>query len=316
MRQGNGQVARLATLGVASGVGGNHQGCRDGPGVLRASTVLNDCLALDWLEILVANSGLDAEVALATLTTRIAARTEHLVRNQRPFLVLGGDHSEAMGVWRGVLAALDQPRTFGLLWVDAHMDAHTFATTPSGNIHGMPLAALLGSEDRRLRSLLGSPEFLNPARVLLLGVRSFEPEESLFLSNLGVRVISMAEINAGGDPVRAISAAIRRLTRESNGYGISIDLDGLDPEDAPAVGTPEPGGIRARDLCRALAAVRGDHRFLGMEIAEFLPAADREQRTEKTIGQLIASAFFTPSCITNGRPAGTHASLLTPDHNR
>lgn len=297
MQQGGGQIIRLATLGVASGVGGNHQGCCEGPAELRHSQVLNDSLAraggpvLDWLDILEPDTRLRPVPSLQDLTARIATRTEALVRDHRPFLVLGGDHSEAMGVWRGVVAALDSPRSFGLLWIDAHMDAHDFATTPSGNIHGMPLAALLGSSDLRLRRILGKPVFLNPAKVVLLGVRSYEPEEAAFLDRLGVRVVSMGEINATGDPVRAMDNAIDRLAGASGCFGISIDLDGLDPVDAPAVGTPVANGIRLEDLSRALTRIQGDRRFLGMEIAEFLPAADQNHRTEKAVGTILTAAF-------------------------
>jgi len=286
----------IATLGVASDVGGNHKGCQHGPDVLRHSPFLNkqsaeQKISLDWLDILRPDQEQDTIESLRSLTSRIAVYTEKLIRERQPFLVLGGDHSQAMGIWRGVLSAVPKPQSFGLIWIDAHMDAHDFSTSPSGNIHGMPLAALLGNQEYRLRHIAGQSPRLNPDLVMLIGVRSYQPEEAEFLKKLGVRILTMEELGAANNQATAISEAIHQVSGCADCYGISIDVDGLDPRDAPAVGTPEAGGICTEILCQALSTVNGDPGFIGMEIAEFLPLLDKNQLTEQAISKLVLSAF-------------------------
>jgi len=286
----------IATVGVASGQAGQHAGCWRGPMVLRNSLGLKrycntQGLQLVWHALLEAHERagkLDAVAALCRQTARFASA---FVRQGQPFLFLGGDHATAMGVWQGTMGALPEEGRLGLIWIDAHMDAHTFLTTPSGNVHGMPVAGLLGQGDRLLTRIYGGTRHLAPENLLLVGVRSFEPAEQRLLGRLGVRVIPMAELQEPGALRLCLIEAVAQLSRQSDVLGISIDLDAVDPRDAPAVGVPEPGGIAGAELVEALTAIAGIPRLVGMEIAEFCPRHEREEKTVQLIGTLIAALY-------------------------
>ena len=214
-----------------------------------------------------------------------------LVVREQPFLFMGGDHSCAMGVWGGVLSVLRSRQNFGLIWVDAHMDAHTFRTTDSGNIHGMPVAALLGRADKRLAAIYGDGPTIDPSRLVLIGVRSFEPAEQQLLQQLGVTVYSMQRVQQAGGLGPLMGMVLAKMRRRCRYYGISIDLDAMDPVDAPGVGTPVPGGLSGRALCRALTGLGEDPALIGLEIAEFNPLRDRGHRTARLVEQLVGAIY-------------------------
>jgi arginase len=170
--------------------------------------------------------------------------------------------------------------------MDAHMDAHTPQTTPSGMLHGMPLACLLGNGDPRLAARESSA--LDPRRVCLVGVRSFEGGEAALLERLGVRVFLMREVERRGlEKVMDEALAIAR--DGTGGFGISLDLDALDPRDAPGVGIAVPGGIRGIELSRALARLKQDPALAAFEIAEYNPYRDRQRTTARLIGEIVLS---------------------------
>jgi arginase len=178
----------------------------------------------------------------------------------------------------------------GLVWIDAHMDMHVPETSHSGFIHGMPLAALLGRGAAELTGLAGDTPAIDPRHVCLVGIRSFEPEEMALAERLGVRVIQMDEVRRRGVRV-SLAEAHAIASAGTAGYGVSLDLDGLDPRDAPAVATPEPGGIRASDLQARWSELTADARCLGAEIVEYNPYHDGARVTERTIQRLLARAF-------------------------
>ena len=194
-----------------------------------------------------------------------------------------------IGTWSGVAAAVRARGPLGLIWIDAHMDAHTPATSPSGALHGMPLACLLGHGEASLVALMKG-HALDPGHVCLVGVRSFEPDEAELLSRLGVRVFSMDEIDQRGlGEVMADAHAI--ATHGTAGFGITIDLDVIDPAEAPGVGTPVPWGLESAALAHALAAVSGDPRLVAAEIAEYNPRADSEAHTTGVAAQLATAVL-------------------------
>jgi hypothetical protein len=156
----------------------------------------------------------------------------------------------ATGTWSGAAAALRPRGALGLLWIDAHMDAHRPHTSPSGNLHGMPLACLLGHGEPALATLAGAPA-LAPAHVCLVGVRSYEAEEAQLLEQLGVRVFLMDEVRRRGLPA-VLREAHAVVTRGTAGFGVTLDVDAVDPQEAPGVGTPAPGGLRAGSLLAEL----------------------------------------------------------------
>ena len=286
----------INTIGAASCIAGNRMGCSGGPEVLRRSGLIGVLarrhgLQLDWQRVLQPLPELETEAALVELCGNIRRRTKSQVLREQPFLFMGGDHACAMGVWGGVLNALRSRRDFGLIWIDAHMDAHTFHTTSSGNIHGMPVAALLGRADKRLAAIYGEGPTIDPSRLVLIGVRSFEPAEQRLLQQMNVTVYSMQRVQQAGGLGPLMGMVLTKMRRRSRYYGISIDLDAMDPDDAPGVGTPVSGGLSGRALCRALTGLGEDPALIGLEIAEFNPLQDQGHRTARLVEQLVGAVY-------------------------
>lgn len=201
-------------------------------------------------------------------------------------VILGGDHSVAVGTWSGVTAALQAQSKFGLIWIDAHMDAHTQDTTPSGNIHGMPLAALLGHGASELVDVCEKGAKLHPAHVVLIGVRSFEPEEVALLDKLNVKVFYMVDVKKRGFE-SIFHEALEHVSSGTKGFGVTIDIDAFDPIFAPGTGTQEPGGIVPSDVMPCLAQIKDNPEFKALEIVEFDPSRDIDNKSAKLIQDLI-----------------------------
>jgi arginase len=168
------------------------------------------------------------------------------------------------------------------------MDSHTPDSSPSRNVHGMPLACLLGHGDPRLTGIAGAAPKLLAEDVCLIGVRSFESAEAALLDQLGVRIFFMNDVQRRGLPA-VFADALRRVTRHTAAYGISIDLDALDPAEGPGVGTPVSGGLSRVDLTDALALAQGDERLRAMEIVEYNPYRDEHFVTARAIHDLCQS---------------------------
>lgn len=280
----------LALLGYATGIAAADQGCEDGPRVLQKSSLL-DALAkagidASWQVMLQPRSDVAVLPAVAELCTCLATETLQLTQQNKLFAVLGGDHSSAMGTWSGVAAAKQQQGAIGLIWVDAHLDSHTPESSESGNIHGMPVAHLLGYGAAELTGIINETAKIKPEHLCFIGIRSFEAGEEALIKCLGVRVYLMDEVKQRGVSA-VLQEALQIVKRGTVGYGLSIDLDGIDPTEAPGVGSPEPDGILVADLYRALSVVVNDKDLLGIEIAEFNPHHDVQHRTEKVIQQLL-----------------------------
>ncbi len=286
----------IEAIGAASSIAGNRFGCCGGPRMLRHSGTVGVLarqhgLLLHWQQVLEPHTKLGKEAALRELFRNISRQVQAMVRRQHPFVFMGGDHACAMGVWGGVLSAMQQLRDLGLIWIDAHMDSHTFATSDSGNIHGMPLAALLGQADARLANIYGQHPFLDPSRLVLIGVRSCEKAEQQLLKHLGVQVYDMARIRQSGGLGVVLRQVLTRMRNRCRHYGITIDLDAIDPRDAPGVGVPVAGGLSGAVLCRALKGLGSDPALVGLEIAEFNPLRDKNHRTERLVEQLVGSIY-------------------------
>jgi arginase len=200
-------------------------------------------------------------------------------------LVLGGDHSIAMGTVAGLL---DVRGDVGVLWVDAHGDINTPETTPSGNVHGMPVATMLGLSG--LGARLGwTARRLDPHRVVLFGTRTLDPGEQRTIRELGVRMFTMSEIDQRG--VKAcVDEAIDRLSGVG-GIHISFDIDAVDPLEAPGVGTPWPGGLTYREAHLAMEVLAATGMVSSMELVEVNPIADHENRTGQLAAGLIVSTL-------------------------
>jgi len=267
-------------IGVASGVGAQDRGCEAGPEALHAYCLQSHLCEnpVKWLTTLYPPHAQDDLHTIELLCRSLAEQVQRSVEAAHRFAVLSGDHSSAVGTWGGAAAALAVPDALGLIWVDAHMDSHTPATSPSGAYHGMPLASLLGRGPAALAQLSARAPVLLPRNVALVGVRSFEVEERALLSDLGVHIYGMGEVQKRGLSA-VMRAAQARVTQHSARFGVSIDLDAVDPGDAPGVGSPAQGGLSGSELVEALKMVASDERLLGIEISEYNPAHDVAQKT-------------------------------------
>ena len=276
-------------VGAASGLGAAEPGCADGPARLQLAGLdahlVARGVATTWGETLFPDQAPGEPVAqvVCRLCERLAGATANIVRNGAVPLVLGGDHSVAMGTWRGVASAVDGK--LGLLWIDAHLDAHTPETSHSGKLHGMPLAALLGQTGD---ALCEPGAALAPEHVCVVGVRSFEPEEAALASALGVRIYTIAEIERRGLG-EVLREAAARVQTGTAAYGITLDLDAIDPQDAPGVTTPVAGGLRAGVLLPELAALAKAAAPAAIEIVEYEPHRDRGGATARLIEELASA---------------------------
>ena len=272
--------ARVEIIGVRSGVGGRDPGAVGAVDSLRAAGLAERLMAggLDarWGATLQPgrSHAADPTAAMARLGPRLAQAVKDAIDNGAFPLVIGGDHSCAVGTWSGVAAANRAHGSLGLLWIDAHLDSHTPQTSHTGLIYGMPLAALLGHGESAFTDCLITGAKVLPQHVCVLGARSYEPEERALLDRVGVRVIGMEEIVRRG-VADALTEAVAIVRAAPAGYGITLDLDVIDPREAPGVGTPAPGGLHAPELIDALVLAACDPRLRGLEIAEYNPGRDR-----------------------------------------
>lgn len=211
---------------------------------------------------------------------------QHITHGSVP-LVLGGDHSIALG---SVSGAANAQGTIGIIWFDAHADFNTAETTPSGNIHGMILAALAGYGDPRLVNAAGAGPHVDPHRIVIVGARDLDDGERVLLREAGVHVRTMTDIDRHGMDV-VTREAIALATEGATGLHVSFDMDVVDPSEAPGVGTPVPGGITYREAHLAMELVAESGKLTSMDLVEVNPILDSENRTAILATELALSAF-------------------------
>jgi arginase len=206
-------------------------------------------------------------------------------------LVLGGDHSVAVGTVAGVAEFYRrQQQRIGLIWIDAHSDINTPESSPSGNVHGMPLAAIMGLGPPELANIFNFHPKVNPDNCVLVGVRDIDSIEKENIRRAGVEVFTMRDIDERG--MRAVmEEALRMAGRGTAGYHVSLDMDWIDPEDAPGVGTPVRGGATYREAHLAMEIIADHGRMLSFEIVEVNPVIDEHNRTADLAVELTLSAF-------------------------
>jgi arginase len=217
----------------------------------------------------------------------LAALVEAAVADGARPLVLGGDHAVALGTLAGLAAAAGQ--VGGVIWIDAHGDLNTPETSPSGNVHGMPLGAALGRASTWFAHARLRLPALDPSRVALVGIRSLDPSERAFLREADIRVFTMSDIDRIG-----IERTMREALDRVGGPGfvhVSLDLDSLDPEVAPGVGTPVRGGLTYREAHLACELIAESGIAGSFEVVEANPILDRENTTALTAVELVASAL-------------------------
>ncbi len=206
-------------------------------------------------------------------------------------LVLGGDHSVAVGTISGVAEYhRRKQQRVGLIWIDAHSDLNTPETSPSGNVHGMPLAAIMGLGPPELAGLFRFSPKVRPENCVLVGIRDVDVVERENVRRAGIHVFTMRDIDERG--MRAVTEeALRLAGRGTAGYHISLDMDWVDPEDAPGVGTPVRGGVTYREAHLAMEIIADHGRLLSFEVVEVNPVIDEHNRTAELAVELTCSAF-------------------------
>ncbi len=206
-------------------------------------------------------------------------------------IVLGGDHSVAAGTVAGVAEFYRrQNQKIGLIWIDAHSVINTPESSPSGNVHGMPLAAIMGLGPPELANILNFSPKVSPENCVLVGVRDIDAVEKENVRQAGIEVFTMRDIDERG--MRTVmEEALRMAGRGTAGYHISLDMDWVDPEDAPGVGTPVRGGATYREAHLAMEIIADHGRMLSFEIVEVNPVIDEHNRTAELAVELTLSAF-------------------------
>ena len=228
---------------------------------------------------------------IAAACQALADQVEASLESGSTPIVLGGDHSIAIGSVGG-LSAFHHKRgeRVGVIWFDAHGDMNTPDTSPSGNIHGMPFAAILGKGAKELTEISGFAPKVYPEDCVLIGARSVDPDEAVALRASGIRVVTMRELDERGMS-SVMDEAIELASRRTVGFHVTMDMDFVDPDFAPGVGTPVPGGPTYRESHLAMEKVADSGKMLSFELTEVNPVFDISNKTAGLGVQLILSAF-------------------------
>ncbi len=229
--------------------------------------------------------------AIIDVCRELAAETENAVRDGFIPLSLGGDHSLAAGSVAGVASAYhDRGERIGLIWLDAHADLHTPESSETGNIHGMPLAHLLGHGDPELSSISRAKPAVLSRNTVLVGIRDLDPSEKRHVQEYGVTAFTMREIDERG--LKAVMTdALNISLNGTAGVHVSCDLDWLDPYEAPGVGTPVPGGATFREGHLAMELISDTGRLVGIDLVENNPTLDMRNTTAELSVDLVRSLF-------------------------
>jgi arginase len=213
----------------------------------------------------------------------IAATVEKSIGEGFLPLVLGGDHSIAAGVAAGVSSFYrKEKKQIGYLWLDAHGDMNTPESSPSGNVHGMPLAAIMGYGATELVDLLGFSPKVEPQNIVIVGARDLDAQERKIVKKSGIHVFTMRDIDERG---------MREVMADTAGLGVSLDMDFVDPADAPGVGTPVRGGVTYREAHLAMEMIADSEAMVSMEIVEINPIIDEHNRTALLGVELVLSGL-------------------------
>jgi arginase len=291
-------------LGVPMDLGSGRRGVDMGPSAIRIAGVAErlgelghkvvdegDIVIKNIEELKVGNEHARFLTEIARASTVLARKVERIIERAHFPLVLGGDHSIAVGTVSGIAAsARRQEKRLGLLWIDAHGDLNTPDTSPSGNIHGMPLAAVLGYGAKELTGVGGDFPKVSPENVALVGIRSLDTGEKSRLKQTGVQVHTMADIDRHGVH-RIMEKALARVTKGADYVHVSFDLDAVDPTVAPGVGTPVKGGLDYREAHLIMEVIAEAGVMTSLEMVEVNPILDQGNASAAFAVELVQSAF-------------------------
>ena len=295
---------KVTIIGVPMDLGAGRRGVDMGPSAIRVAGINRAIAAMGFDVSDTGNIMLPQPESLPQTSVRarylgeIAAACEELaVRVERSLnegslpVVLGGDHSIAIGSTSGVAAHLrGRGGKAGLIWLDAHTDINTPESSPSGNIHGMPLAAILGRGAPELTHVAGFSPKIDPGHAVVIGARSVDPGEKEMIRDFGIKVFTMSDLDERGmGPV--IAEAIEIASAGTLGFHVTMDMDFIDPSFAPGVGTPENGGATFRESHLAMEKIAESGGALAIEMTEVNPLFDTANQTARLAVDLILSTL-------------------------
>jgi arginase len=297
-------MSKVSIIGVPMDLGADRRGVDMGPSALRYAN-LNERLVelgcevedLGDLGVIIPETQHYGDPQ-AKYLKEIADACQHLAKmtldayeRGRTPLVLGGDHSIAVGTVSGMAEAFRRKKkNLGLMWFDAHADMNTPEISPSGNVHGMPMASILGYGPPELTNIFGFKPKLPPANVVMIGIREVDREERELVKKSGVRVFTMKEIDKRGIG-SVMDEALSIMTKGTDGFSVTLDADFLDPYDSPGVATPVRGGASYREAHLAMEMVADTKKLASFEITEINPILDIHNKTAHFGMELILSAF-------------------------
>jgi arginase len=296
--------SHIAIIGAPLDLGQGRRGVDMGPSAVRVANLNSRVAALGYEVEDLGNVPVEQAEASpeghprAKYLPQIAASCERLgtlvgqtlARGAVP-LVLGGDHSVAIGTAGGVARHFRrESKPVGLIWLDAHADMNTPESSPSGNIHGMPLACILGMGPPELRDMFGFAPKVQPKNAVIVGLRDVDQMEKPHVRDSGVRAFTMRDIDERG--LRSVMEEALRLAGDGTaGFHLSLDMDFVDPKDAPGVGTPVRGGVTYREAHLAMEMICDSGHMLSMEVVEVNPVIDEVNRTADLAVELIMSGM-------------------------
>jgi arginase len=297
-------MSKISIIGVPMDLGADRRGVDMGPSALRYADLNerlqalgNDVQDLGDIGVLIPETQHFGDPhakyldEIANACTHLAKMVLHVQEEGRTPLVLGGDHSIAVGTVSGMAEALRRNgKNLGLIWFDAHADFNTPDTSPSGNVHGMPMAAIMGYGPRSLTHIFDFSPKVQPENAVMVGIRDVDAQEREMVKKSGVRVFTMKEIDRRGlGPV--LDEALSIATKGTAGFHATLDADFLDPIESPGVATPVRGGASYREAHLAMEMIADTKKMVSFEITEINPILDVQNKTAHFGMELILSAF-------------------------
>jgi arginase len=296
--------SHIAVIGVPMDLGAGRRGVDMGPSAMRIARLYDRLTELGYGVEDLGNIAVDQPESLPTgrenarylpqivqTCARLAVMVEGVADRELVPLVLGGDHSIAVGTIAGMSRHFAKSQQkLGVIWIDAHADMNTPESSPSGNVHGMPLACCIGAGPQELTALAGHVPMVSPQNVAIVGLRSIDELERLNVRGTGVNAFTMRDIDERG--MRAVvQQAIEAASAGTAGFHVSFDMDSVDPVEAPGVGTPVPGGLTYREAHLAMELIGDSGRMTSIELVEVNPVMDVANRTAQLAVELIMSAL-------------------------